>query len=485
MNMVPGRNRAIARGAASPRQRISDREFLPAALEILETPPSPVRLALLLAICAFVAITLAWSYIGRIDIIAVAQGKFQPTGRVKLVQPLETSKVLINHVENGRHVKEGEILVELDPSEIIADKDTAAAGRASYTAEVLRRRAAIQAARIKEITEAPKIEWAPNIPGSIQMREERVLDADLTQLNSQVLSLQAQAAQKEAESTRLSQMMLAQKDLIATLQERVNMKAALVEHFAGTKADVINAVETLQYQKTALAQQTGQLAEAQANLKVIARDIEKAYATFISENAQKTSEAERQAEDFAQKLIKADARIANMTLKSPINGTIQASAITTVGQVVTSGEELMRIVPEDTELEIECYLPNKDIGFVKEGQEAIIKIESFPFTRYGTITARVIRVAHDAIPEPDADQTESNPAKSTKSTTAGGGERTQNLVFPVTLRPVQTHIDVDGTNVPFSPGMATTVEIRTGSRRILEYMFSPLTQIADEAMKER
>ena len=89
-----------------------------------------------------------------------------------------------------------------------------------------------------------------------------------------------------------------------------------------------------------------------------------------------------------------------MTLRAPLSGTIQASSVTTVGQVLTSGEEIMRIVPEDAALEIECYLPNQDIGFVKEGQEAVVKIESFPFTRYGTINARVTRVARDAIPHP-------------------------------------------------------------------------------------
>jgi hemolysin D len=174
-----------------------------------------------------------------------------------------------------------------------------------------------------------------------------------------------------------------------------------------------------------------------------------------------------------------------MALLSPIGGTVQGSVITTVGQVVTSGEEIMRIVPQDAELEIECYLPNKDIGFVKEGQQAVVKIESFPYTRYGTIGARVLRVARDAIPEPDADQTEGDAARPTRSGTAAGGQRTQNLVFQVTLKPDQTSIDVDGASIPLGAGMAVSAEIRTGSRRILEYIFSPLVQVASEAMKER
>jgi hemolysin D len=183
--------------------------------------------------------------------------------------------------------------------------------------------------------------------------------------------------------------------------------------------------------------------------------------------------------------VKSAAKLDHMTLRAPIDGIIQASSVTTVGQVVTSGEEIMRIVPEDAALEIECYLPNQDIGFVKEGQNAVVKIESFPFTRYGTINARVTRVARDAIPQPEAEQTETNAAKTTRSTNSGTAQRMQNLVFPVTLKPDTTLIGVDGTNIPLQAGMATTVEIRTGSRRILEYIFSPLVQIGSEAMKER
>jgi hemolysin D len=263
------------------------------------------------------------------------------------------------------------------------------------------------------------------------------------------------------------------------------MRSSLVERSAGSRADLLNAVETMQYQQTALAQQIGQLAEAEANLFVIARDTEKAYETFISENAQKLAEAERQADDIGQKLAKSAAKLDHMTLRAPLNGTIQASSVTTVGQVLTSGEEIMRIVPEDAVLEIECYLPNQDIGFVKEGQDAVVKIESFPFTRYGTINARVTRVARDAIPQPEAEQTETNSQKQMKSTQSGVAQRTQNLVFPVTLKPETTLIGIDGTNIPLQTGMATTVEIRTGSRRILEYIFSPLVQIGSEAMKER
>lgn len=488
MTLATNTNRDIvpAKAAVPARPfRISDHEFLPAALEILETPPSPVRIGLLAIICAFAATALAWSYFGRIDIIATAQGKFQPTGRVKVIQPLDTGKVLASYVENGKHVSQGDVLVELDPSEGAAEVEQFRTGLASYRAEALRRRVAIEAARATHVVAPPPIGWDADVPLPIRLREERVLASDLGQLNAQVASLNAQANQKRAERERLQSTITAQKQLVATQQERVQMRSSLVERSAGSRADLLNAVETMQYQQTALAQQIGQLAEAEANLFVIARDTEKAYETFISENAQKLAEAERQADDVGQKLAKSAAKLDHMTLRAPLSGTIQASSVTTVGQVLTSGEEIMRVVPEDAVLEIECYLPNQDIGFVKEGQDAVVKIESFPFTRYGTINARVTRVARDAIPQPEAEQTETNSQKQMKSTQSGVAQRTQNLVFPVTLKPETTLIGIDGTNIPLQTGMATTVEIRTGSRRILEYIFSPLVQIGSEAMKER
>ena len=395
---------------------------------------------LLAIICAFAATALAWSYFGRIDIIAAAQGKFQPTGRVKIIQPLDTGKVLAFYVENGKHVQQGDVLVELDPGQEAAEVAEYSTNLASYRAEALRRRVAIDAARARTISKAPDIAWGMEVPAPMRLREQRVIASDLGQLNAQVASLNAQANQKMAEHTRLASTIASQKELIATLQDRVQMRSSLFDKNAGSRADLINATETRQYQQTALAQQIGQLAEAEANLAVISRDTEKAYDTFISENAQKLAEAERQADDYEHKLGKSVAKLDHMTLRAPLSGIIQASSVTTVGQVLTSGEEIMRIVPEDAALEIEAYMPNQDIGFVKEGQDAVVKVESFPFTRYGTINARVTRVGRDAIPQPEAEQTEINGAKATKSTNSGTAQRIQNLVFPVTLKPETTLI---------------------------------------------
>ncbi|MDQ0391292.1 HlyD family type I secretion periplasmic adaptor subunit [Labrys monachus] len=468
-----------------PRARRSDQEFLAPALEILETPPSPVRLALIVIICTFVATSLTWAYLGRIDIIASAQGKLQPTGRVKVIQPLETGKVGVMPPSDGTHVERGDLLLQLDSTEEVADEQALTKDVASFTAEATRRRVAIDAARSKRLEPVPAIGWTDDVDSQLRRREQNILTGDLNQLASAIASLTAQREEKLIERDRFAATIETQKSLIATLQDRVTMRTTAESMQADTKSSVIDATETLKYQITQLAIQEGQMADAEAGAAVLERETDKTREAFISDNSEKLGDAERQIDDLTEKLIKARAERERKTMLSPISGTVQASVVTTVGQVVTVGQEVMRIVPDDSKLELEVYVLNTDIGFVKKGQEAVVKLQSFPFTRYGTITAHVTNVATDAIPEPDATQLEGNPVASLSSATFAGAERTQNLVFPVTLAPDKSVMTADGHTVPLTPGMAATVEIKTDSRRILEYVFSPIVEVTSEAFKER
>ena len=271
-----------------------------------------------------------------------------------------------------------------------------------------------------------------------------MLAADLGQLAANVATFDAERAQKTAEGDKLGETIATQKNLVATLQERVAMRTKLVDMKAGARAAVIDATETLQYQITQEAKQEQDLASLAAGLGVIARNADKAVEDFISENAQKLEDSERHAEDIEQRLAKAQAELDHLTLRAPTAGRVQSSIITNVGQVVTSGQEIMRVVPEDSGLEIQAYVRNRDIGFVRIGQEAVVKIESFPFTRYGAIKAHVTRIAKDAIPEPDANAIEGDPTRVSNAAGFAGGERTQNLVFPVVLKPDAETIAVDG-----------------------------------------
>lgn len=425
-------NRVPAKFPQVVRLRPVDREFLPSALEVLETPPSPVRMWLLLGICGFVAAALLWSFFGRFDIVAVAQGKIQPIGRTKVVQPLETGKVRELLVENGRAVKEGDALVELDDSEARAEEAGLSVAVAASNGEAVRRLAAIDAVKTRSLV-TPPVVWPETIPANIRAREERVLSGDLEALSRTLESLAAQRRQKEAERGRLAAMIESQEKILIIGQSREELRTRLEKIDLGSKLLRLDAQESLQQQRTNLAQQQGQLAEAAAAIEILERDAAKAMSTFVADNATKLAEAQRRAEEDEQRLIKAHARTTHMILRAPVSGIVQGLSITSVGQVVMPGEEVLRIVPDDGGGEIECYMPNKDIGFVTVGQEAVVKIEAFPFTRYGALNARVVRVGREAIPEPDAAQKEADPTKAARSLFLGGAQRIQNLYFPVIL----------------------------------------------------
>lgn len=463
----------------------SDQEFLPAALAVLEVPPSPVRIALIWAIGALVVFSLSWTYFGRIDIIATAQGKIQPAGRVKTIQAIDGGRVVDIHVENGAHVTAGSVLLELDPTEAKADEVSSTRALQSYTAERLRRTAAIVAAEEGHLETVPQISWQDGISTDVRNREDRVLRGDWTHLKINLKSLDAQIEQKKAEVVRLLSTIAAQDALVSTLRERVGMREELFRRSAGSRASLIDALEGLQTQETSLATQKGQMVESQAAVAVLTEERQKVLATFLADYSQKLEEAERQIDDYEERVAKASARLSHMVIKAPVSGSVSGLSVTTKGQVVSSSEELMRIVPNESQIEIEGYLENRDIGFVEVGQKAIVKVESFPFTRYGTLDATVTRVAHDSIPEADAQSAEANAAKATKSAYFGGAQRVQNLYYPVTLKLDRHSMSVDGRDVALGPGMAVSVEIKTGRRRILEYLFSPIVETASKAMKER
>jgi len=182
-----------------------------------------------------------------------------------------------------------------------------------------------------------------------------------------------------------------------------------------------------------------------------------------------------------------------MTLTAPIDGVVEALAVTTLGQVVNSGQEVMRIVPtsagaNSVQIEIEAYVTNDDIGFVTPGQEAVIKVDSFPYTRYGTIAGTVEDIASDAIPVEQANSSLTDPtrASDTASRTLTPSARPMtDLVFETRIQPSSTTFTILGKQVSLAPGMTVTVEIRTGSRKIIDYLFSPLVEITSTSMRER
>jgi hemolysin D len=471
---------------ALPKMDRNDREFLPAALELYETPPSPIRIAWLWFICLAFAIALAWAYFGWLEIYAVAQGRIQPSGRSKVVQPLEPGRVIEIYVENGSKVKKGDVLVDLDPTETDADREEQARELEATLAEISRRKVAVSAARSDSII-VPKVVYPVKTSSLVRTREDGVLATDLGQLRTALESLQAEYAEHVATRDRFVSSIAAREKLLALYKERDDMREKLFRTGTASRAEVLESLQQYQTLETTQVGERGQLAETEASLTTTTRKLEETTAQFIADQTQKLADAEDRADRLKDELIKAKSKDERMRITSPIAGTVQQMAVTTIGQVVTSGQSLMTIVPVDEPVEIEALIENDDIGFVEPNQDAVIKIASFPFTRYGTLAGKVIKVSRDAVDERQADAL-SDPEATVRPKTPLAVDQTdkdQNLVFPATVALDQQTIRVDGKDIPLSPGMAVTVEIRTGKRRAIDYLLSPLREVMSNAGHER
>jgi hemolysin D len=482
-----------AKKRTTPAQAMSrrDREFLPAALEILETPPAPAAVMLLLTLCMFTAAALTWSFVGRLEVHAVGQGKIESVGRTKLIQPLEPGKVRQVLVENGQKVNAGDLLIAFDPAELQADERDYAESLSAAKAELIRRRVAVdfaqsaKSAMSTSTLETPQIAWDESIPESARRREEAVLRADIAQLSDTLSDLDTQIAVKNATTERLNLSIGFQEKLISTLNDRVDMRNTGISLAVDTRVNLFDAMETLEKSQSSLASDQGELIETRAAVKELESQKQKAVSQFIADNEGKRADAERKALDIAEQLAKASAKLGRTQLFAPVGGTVQQLAVTTVGQVVTTGQQLMVVVPSGGPLLAEVYMNNADVGFIKVGQEVAIKVDAFPFTHYGVSHGKVIRIASDAIDEQDARRAESSATNLANSANMPASTAPPNFVFPVTVSLQQGDIRADGVNVPLTPGMTVTAEVKTDDRRVIDYLFSPIAKVWSEAMRER
>ena len=467
---------------------------------------------------------MTWSFFGRLDVHAVAPGKIETAGYSKVIEPLDPGKVAAIHVEAGQAVKAGDLLFELDPAEANADARSAADALNASLAEIARRRYAIEAVRargrrrrcaatatarirdrrrrrtgrrtrspaaspVEKLAGQPdlKIAWDEALPEPFRLREEAVLRADLAQLADALKALDKQMAQKLATRKRLDMSIAYQHTLMDTLNQRVSTRQQAIDLNVGTKINLYDAKEELEKSQSQLASDEGQLIETDAALKELQSEKAKTVSQFIADNQNKLADASRKADEARQALAKAAARLARTRLTAPIDGVVQQTAVTTVGQVVTTGQQLAVITPAGGKLQVEALVANLDIGFVKLGQDAVVKVDAFPFTRFGVLHGKVVKIASGAIDEQEAKRALANAAASANvaQTPAPAPGQPENFVFPVTVALDETAMKIDNAVVPLTPGMTVTVEIKTDSRRVIDYLLSPLAKIASEAARER
>jgi hemolysin D len=472
---------------AGPARMADEAAFLPAALSLQETPPHPAPRRAIWAVISLFCIALLWACFGKVDIVAVAPGRIEVSEGTKLIQPLETSVVKAIHVQDGDKVKAGDVLIELDPTVAQADSSRVTQERAGALSEAWRTQALLKAFTAKSGSSQPVLAEVDDQDAKALTAEQR--QQAVAQLNAEWQDLQAQRAKLQADIATKRAEIDTVREQIAKINTTLPLLRKREEDFAALSSQGFVSQHAGQDRARARIEMEQDLATYRARreeTKAALQQAEQARTAWVAETINKLNDrhakADLQQAQLAQDASKASQRERLTRLVAPTTGTVQQLAVHTTGGVVTPAQMLMVVVPEQAEVTAEVTLENKDIGFVNAGQPVEIKLETFPFTRYGTVPATVESITADAVvraPQP-APRNDGNGDSNTAPPASGGG-----AVFPATVKLHTNHINVDGKSIKLSPGMNVTAEIKTGQRRVIEYLLSPVQTYASESLRER
>ena len=429
-------------------------QFLPAALEVQHSPPHPLARWLGIGIILFFSLAIAWGVFGKVDVVAMAEGKIIPSARIKEIQPLEKGIVKEILVREGQSVKAGDALIVLDGTSSSAARDRLANELQAMQDMLLLEQSFL--ARLENTAEVTR--------SAMPELQEKLLEQQWQQYNARLAALRSQREHRIAEKQANSETIIKWQNTLPMISQRVNG----LKQLAGKKLVAEN--QYLELEEIRITQQQDLAAARARDAQLVAaiaeceQQIAALTAQTHAETLARIADAGRQRNSLHQQLKQAKDLDDRQVLYAPVSGQVQDLTMHTVGGVVLEAQLLMRIVPDDSPLEVEAWLPNQDIGFVQENDRAIIKVHTFPFTRYGTINATVTRISDDAV----ADNKDKN-----------------RLFFGMSLLLEKNTLPVDGREVRLAPGMQVTVEIMTGERRLVEYFLSPLQKHLQESGRER
>ena len=473
VDMLPKPN-PVLRLAASRRR--DELEFLPATLEIVESPASPAGRAIGGTIIAVFCVGLLWAWFGKVDIIATATGRIIPTGKTKLIQPFETGVVRAIRVGDGEQVKAGQVLIELDPTSNAADEKRLRRALLQDRLDIARLGALLSDDR--DTFGLPE-----GADPTLTLTARRHMEAQAAEQEAKLGALDRQMAQKRAEQREIDASAAKIEAILPMLRDQRDIREVALRNEFGSRLLFLQADQQFVEQDRQLAVEKRRREEADEALAALERQRAQAVAEYGKGLLAELSKAETSATEHEEEALKAARKRVLQTLTAPVDGTVQQLAVHTLGGVVTPAQQLMVIVPSDSRLEVEAMVPNRDMGFVQVGQPAEIKIDTFNFTRYGLLHGEVRSISQDAI-------TRDKPSDKSGGDNPGAASETsepkvQELVYAARVTLDHARMRIEDKLMNLTLGMAVTVEIKTGQRRVLEYLLSPLLRYRQDSLRER
>ncbi|WP_057972669.1 HlyD family type I secretion periplasmic adaptor subunit [Lysobacter antibioticus] len=444
------------RTVSGPNKTRDEHEFQPGYLEVIERPPAPWSRRTAVALAATFAAVLVWAIFGHLDIQANASGRLLVPSNSKVVQSVEGGEIAAIHVRDGARVEVGDVLVSLNP--IGADAEfRELRGQLNFK---LLEQARLQAL----LTDDPVANFiAPEDASAehVAIAREHLLSIS-RELRANIAGIESEMAVNRANQNGREADIAALQKLATNVMQRLDAYRVLA---AGK---LISNVELQQQERErleierAVSQQRSELGVMRAQYQLLAHQRSAYLAKTAKEYQDSLASVRVEVSNLAQKLVRAKEKVRLQTLRATVGGVVQQLAVHTRGGAVQAGQQLMVIVPNEKSLQAEVMVLNGDVGFVRPGQSVELKIDSFAYTRYGTVPGKILNVSRDAV----------------KDDRLG-------LVFPARVELRRLHMASDGKTFPLQAGMGLSAEIRTGRRRVIDYVLGPLREYQSEALKER
>ena len=443
-------------------------DFAPAILAIQDKPPAPLPRIMLYALAALFSILLVWALIGKVDVIATAEGKLVPQSYLKIVQPADSGILQAILVKEGDAVKAGQVLMRMDTQVAQADTKILDTERQSKQLQ-LRRIDAELANQPLLMNKGDDATTFRQIEAQYQSHRLAYLDA---QAQEQALLAKAnddyQAAIQVKEKLR--------RTLPAFQEQEAAWDKLQKEGYAGRLMALDKHRERIEREQDLQAQ-----VSTANSLKAAIQNSEKRLAQISSNYKQQLHnervEAQSQWEKVSQELAKQQHKNTQLELKAPQAGIIKDLATHTLGTVVSPGTILMTLVPVNEPLQAEVQIKNEDVGFVHEGQAVKVKLAAYPFQKYGMVEGKIIHVGADAN---DGQQSQ---------TKSGNQDQANSQQLPSTYKAIVTlqsqTLSASGKQFQITPGMQVVAEINQGTRTVMEYLLSPVQGVFQEAGRER
>lgn len=437
------------------------RDFLPAALEVQETPPSPIGRFILWSIVILLVIAIAWASLSKVDIVAATRGKLVVNELSRPVNSAVTAEIVEVLVKEGEHVEKGQSLIKLNSASLVAQLEE------NILQQKINR---FHIARLELLYEhylnrpAPLILSdnfqleSPLLAQQISMQLQAEVEDDYNEkevfkLNKQIITAQIENYQIQKEMAE---------NLLPIYREQYEALNSLYKKDMTSKDSLLEIQKKYLEAKFTVNSADAKVKEMRANYAQIDAQIKSHVADKIREIEQEKIQRLNQNDILSAQQKQLEALIAQYELKAPIAGIVESLVYRDAGAAVEAPQELLKIVPENEKLIAEVWVSNQDIGFLRRNQLAAVKIDTFDFTRYGWIEGKLLNISSDAIDDKDL-----------------------GLVYKAVIELSTNHLIIDGQTIKLESGMSVSAEVKTGQRTVLSYLLSPMMEALDDVGKQR